>query len=148
MKTIVRLLAVVLFVCLFCLFPPVVLAAPLLQSTVPTIEGALHWVAAGLAGPMLSLFLERAAWFQKLDHYRKWYLIIGLNICVSLAAVALLNYVPAGTWQVVEPFWSALALMFVNLMGSQATHWVDKWSNPPSTRGAGGDAITYTDLSC
>lgn len=115
---------------LLLLVTPAVLAAGA-GDGIPTVESALQWVAAGLAGPMLALFLERAAWFQKLNHYRKWYMVIGLNICASLLAVVMLSYVPAPAWQVVEPYWSAVALVLVNLLGSQMTHWVDKLSYIP-----------------
>lgn len=112
---------------------PLVLAQAATPSEVPSIERVLGWIAGGLAGPVLALALERSAWFQKIkDHRQKWYLIIGLNAVASLAAVALLRYVPDAVWTELTPYWTAVALMVINLLGSQVTHWFDKWAQPPA----------------
>jgi hypothetical protein len=131
-----RILVVVLVV----LLVPVgrVLAAPALQEApaVPGMVQVLQWIAAGLHGPVVSLFLERSLWFQGLDWRRKWYVVLGLNVGLSLLAVALLAYVPGRIWEALAPFWVAAGLTVVNILGGQIMHWADKLSAPPTVADA------------
>jgi hypothetical protein len=96
----------------------------------------LQWIAAGLHGPVVSLFLERSRWFQGLDWRRKWYVVLGLNVGLSLLAVALLAYVPGRVWEALAPFWVAAGLTIVNILGGQIMHWADKLSAPPTVADA------------
>jgi hypothetical protein len=96
-------------------------------QTVPTLVEFLRNVAAGAWAPLVIAFLlEHVQVFQSLQAETKKWTVLGIFLVLPVAASALLQYVPADVWVVLEPFWSALALGFAGWTVSQVAHQWDK----------------------
>ena len=97
------------------------------MGTIPTLTEVVARIAAGaVAGVILAFLFERFAWFQRLSSDARWWLVFGVQIGLPVVATAALQFVPAGVWAVLEPYWKAIALGFVAWVGSQVAHNWDK----------------------
>lgn len=90
---------------------------------VPTLIDFLRDVAAGAWGPaIVSFLLEHIPAFQNLASEAKKWTVMAIFVILPVGAQALLQYVPAGIWATLEPFWNAMAIGFASWMGSQLIH--------------------------
>lgn len=90
---------------------------------IPTITEMLSLLVQGVgAGAVLAFLAEKSAWFQKLSSAVKGRLVFGLSVGLPLGAQLLLGLVPPSVWEIVQPYWAALAAGFVGWAGSQAIY--------------------------
>jgi len=83
----------------------------------------LAMLAGGLGvGTVISFLLERMGLFQGLSSKAKWWVVLGLNLGLPLAAVLALQLIPPQVWVTLEPYWKTLAVGFLGWAGSQVAH--------------------------
>lgn len=87
---------------------------------IPNIFDVLSLLVSGVAGGyILSFIAEKTTLFQKLSAQAKSWLIFAVSILLPLIGQLLIQFVPVAFWEVVQPYWAALATGFVVWMGSQ-----------------------------
>lgn len=110
--------------------PVLSLAASAVQEqppAVPTLVEFLGKIASGgVLGVIVAFLLEYVPAFQRLSPDAKKWTVFGIFIVLPPAATALLQFVPVPVWDVLEPFWAAIAVGFVMWLGSQVAHQWDK----------------------
>ena len=90
---------------------------------VPGLVDMLSLLASGVgAGVVLAFLADKCAWFQALPGEKKNALIMALSLGLPVLAQLLLQFVPAGVWAALQPYWSALAAGFVGWAGSQPAY--------------------------
>ena len=90
---------------------------------VPSLATALGQLAGGVGlGFVLAFLFEPLPWFQALSAERKEQVVFAITVGLPLIATTLLQFVPAGVWAAIEPYWQALARGFLAWGGSQAAH--------------------------
>jgi hypothetical protein len=93
------------------------------MTQIPGLVEVLGMLANGIGvGAVIAFLFEKMGWFQKLPTDVKWWLVLALCMSLPVASTALLQFVPAETWAVIEPYWHALATGFLIWAGSQAAH--------------------------
>jgi hypothetical protein len=102
--------------------PAVVEAVPAMAD-VPGLVEVITMLAQGLGvGAILAFLFEDLGWFQHLSEKGRWWLIFGVSVGLPVVAQALLQFVPADVWAMLEPYWKALASGFLAWAGSQVAH--------------------------
>ena len=97
------------------------------MNELPTLLEFLRGLAAGGWVPVIIAFLlEHFSWFQSMKPETKKWFVLGLFVIIPLVAMALVQFVPAEVWTLLEPYWNALALGFLGWLGSQVAHAWDK----------------------
>jgi hypothetical protein len=100
------------------------------MNEIPSLASFLTLVAGGgFAGAVVAFALEHIGSFQKLNAEVKKWLVLTLYVVPPLAATALMQFVPASVWTVLEPYWRALAIGFVGWVTSQVVHNWDRMKN-------------------
>jgi hypothetical protein len=97
------------------------------MSEVPTLVGFLEQLASGgVIGVIVAFLLEHVKPFQALKAEVKKWLVFASFLILPLGARAMLQFVPAETIALLEPYFSALALGFAAWAASQVAHNWDK----------------------
>jgi len=94
----------------------VVLSAcgPEMQAEVPPLtdptdfQGVLVWLASGGAGAFIAVWIEKQKWFQAIASHYKPVVVLGCIIVVALIPRVLLDFVPAGVWAAVQPYFATI----------------------------------------
>ena len=87
---------------------------------IPNIFDVLSLLVSGVAsGYILSFLAEKTNLFQKLSSQAKSWLIFAVSILLPVLGQVLIQFVPVTFWEVVQPYWQALATGFVVWLGSQ-----------------------------
>lgn len=92
------------------------------MSEVPALTAVVKLIAAGVVGGIIAFLFERFKWFQSLTSDQRWWLILGLSVGLPLLAQFALQFVPAETWAMLEPYWHSMALGFTGWLASQVVH--------------------------
>lgn len=93
------------------------------MDKIPSLVEVLSLLAQGVgAGFVLALLAEKSGWFQQLNAQRKGWLIFGLSMGLPLLAQLLLQFVPPNVWEILQPYWYALAAGFISWAGSQVAY--------------------------
>jgi len=109
---------------------PGVLAAPLQEggdlpiSTQPQdlIVVLTNLTRAVGVGFVVSFLFKNPGWFVNLTSKAKWWIIFGLSVSLPVVAQLLLDYVPPGVWETLNPYWSALSWGFIGWATSQVVY--------------------------
>ena len=92
-----------------------------------TLQETVALLAQGVGiGTILALLFERIPALQNVSSDTKWWIVFVASVALPAAATALLQFVPAETWALLEPYWHAIALGFLTWGGSQVAHKLDK----------------------
>jgi len=76
----------------------------------------------GGIGALLSFLLERVSWFQALSSSARYWIVLVVSVGLPVLATVALQFVPAGVWEALQPYWNALAAGFLVWLSSQAAH--------------------------
>ena len=128
MGRVMRVLLVVI-VCLFLLMVGPAAAAPAAAEATeaPGLVEVLGMLAQGIGvGAVIAFLMEKFGWFQALKPESKWWVILGISMGLPILAEIALQFVPADTWALLEPYWRAIASGFLAWAGSQGVHLVQK----------------------
>ena len=99
---------------------------------VPKLVEFLAMVAGGgFSSVVVAFLLEHWPWFQSLESETKKWIVLAVYVVLPVGATALLQNVPPEFWEVLQPYWNALALGFVGWVGSQIAHAWDKQRKLP-----------------
>ncbi len=91
--------------------------------TIPTLIDVVRLLATGAGvGAIVAFLMERSAWFQGLGSQARWWLILAISMLLPILATAALQFVPVSVWEMLQPYWNALAAGFMVWLGSQAAH--------------------------
>jgi len=97
------------------------------MNELPTLVEFLTQIATGgFAGVIIAFLLEKIPAFQNLESEIKRWVVLALFLVLPAGSVALLQFVPADVWLVLEPYWRALAIGFLGWASSQIAHAFDK----------------------
>lgn len=93
------------------------------MDKIPSLVEVVSLLAQGVgAGFVLAFLAEKSGWFQKLSSRAKSWWIFGLSVGLPIVAQLLLQFVPANVWDILQPYWYALAAGFVSWAGSQVAY--------------------------
>jgi hypothetical protein len=93
----------------------------------PTLVTVLTMLASGAGvGVVISFLFTKFTWFNTLSSSAKSWIVFGMAIGLPVAATAALQFIPAGVWTQLEPYWQAIATGFLIWAGSQAVYVVNK----------------------
>ena len=120
-----------LFVLVFLFATPVFAQEDAPEATVtPSFLEVLTLLAGGGGlGTIVSFLAEQSKGFQNLQANQKKFVVLGLMIGLPLIATALVQFVPANVWILLEPYWKAIAAGFAGWAGSQFTYLWQKRVN-------------------
>ena len=95
------------------------------------VNGFLTWILTGGGSIMVvSWILERIPKYQAQVEDTKKYIFFGCSAFISLAAYAVLTYVPTSVLLAIAPYFGILAITFSNVFIGQAFHKNDKKTMP------------------
>ncbi len=90
-----------------------------------TLSGFLLWMTAGGSVVAVSWILEQVAWFQSLEAGKKRWLQYGLSAFVGIAALAIKQFVPEATLEMLTPYFAVLVGVFAPVFLNQMSHTLD-----------------------
>jgi hypothetical protein len=87
----------------------------------------LQWlIGSGGSVIALSWLFERWSWFQsKASNFKEWF-FFGVVSAVWCAAYAVVNYVPAGVIEAIQPWFLGVSGLFVVVVVGRLFHKADK----------------------
>lgn len=88
--------------------------------------------AAVAAQVLVSILLEKAAWFQALSASGRLSITVGLAVALGLAGALLLAFVPAETLQALQPYFLTVVLSVSPFIGGEVAHRLLKLPPPQS----------------
>lgn len=71
-------------------------------------------------GVVLSFLFKNPGWFKDLGDQAKWWIIFGLSLGLPVLAQLLIDLVPPNIWDILNPYWTAIAWGFITWGASQA----------------------------
>ena len=88
-----------------------------------TLRDTIALLAQGVGvGFVLSFLFEKIPQFQNLSGSAKAWIVFFVSVLLPVLATAALQFVPAETWVLLEPYWRALSLGFLTWGGTQAAY--------------------------
>jgi len=85
----------------------------------------LLWLVGGGCVVATSWILEQVTWFQNLEPQKKRYLQFGVSALIGLGALAVTQYVPKETLNLLEPYFAVLSSVFGMIFLNQTAHALD-----------------------
>jgi hypothetical protein len=79
----------------------------------------------GGAAIVFSFVSERIPAFQKLTSEQRSYAILAGSLVISVAAFAVVTFVPQGTLEAIAPWFAVVAGTFTTWLSTQGAHKVD-----------------------
>ena len=93
---------------------------PVAQAPEPVVTVLSKLAQSIGVGVVLSFLFKDPGWFSGMPSKAKWWIIFGLSLGLPVLAQLLLAVVPAHVWEIINPYWTALAWGFVAWAASQA----------------------------
>jgi hypothetical protein len=91
------------------------------------LNAVLVWLAnSGGSIVAVSWLLEQFSWWQGLEAQMKKLLFFGFSLLVSVAAYAVLTYVPAEVLKLIEPYFLIAYVTFTTVFLGEGFHKVNK----------------------
>lgn len=133
MGKVFRGLVLVTLIILVMALPAVAAPANVEATEAPGLVEVLKMLAQGIGvGAVTAFLFEKFKWFQALGTEAKWWTILGISLGLPILAEIALQFVPAATWALLEPYWMAIASGFLAWAGSQTVHLVHRALSPTS----------------
>ncbi len=112
-------------VCALFIVPPVMAQGPddyVVSEPAPVLSVLANLAKSVGIGVVLSFLFKDPGWFKDLDSQAKWWIIFGLSLGLPIVAQLLLDLVPPGIWDIINPYWTSLAWGFIVWAASQASY--------------------------
>ncbi len=133
MGKVLRVLVLVTVIVLVLLAVPALAAPADVEAEAPGLVQVLKMLAQGIGvGAVIAFGFEKVKWFQAMGAETKWWTILGVSLVLPILAEIALQFVPAATWALLEPYWMAIASGFLAWAGSQTVHLVHRLLTPLS----------------
>lgn len=85
----------------------------------------LLWLVGGGCVVATSWILEQVNWFQNLNSQKKRYVQFGVSAFIGLLALAIVQFVPKETLNMLEPYFSVISSVFGMIFLNQVAHTLD-----------------------